>query len=298
MREKMSKTYQENNLDIRGGLHWQMAPLHLMEAKPKPPFVITESGRFFARSKFFSRREGVDGYLFIYTQSGKGCLKYKGGEYKLYPGSIALLDCKQSHEYRTYDESSGGWTFYWLHCVSDNINFYEQVIYGNSFSLLETGEKTLHIFEDAIGRLPYSDPENLLKLHYCVDSLLALMINGSKAEDPADGKKTEKKEIIMNAAKYLKENYWMPFDMEKIADQFNLSKDYFARLFKEYTGMTPHNFVTNERISNSKILLQSTDEPVSRLCFMVGFRDESNFTRKFRELTGETPGTYRLKMQY
>lgn len=293
----MKESYQENNLDVGGRLTWRMAPIYDINTKMTPPFVITESGRFFARPKFYSKREGVEGYLFIYTQFGKGLLKYRGGEYELLPGSIALIDCNQRHEYRTYDEENGNWTFYWLHCLNENLNFYTHAIYGDSFFLLKTGEKTPRIFEDVINNLQYSDPGSLFKLHESVNSLLALMIETAQSEKPISGKKTEKREIIKIAAKYLKDNHWQPFDLDELAKQFNMSKYYFVRLFKEHTGMTPHNFVTAERLNVSKILLQSTEEPISKICLITGFTDESNFTRKFRELTGETPGTYRLKMK-
>ena len=294
----MQEGFQENNLDITGRLIWRMAPMFEIITRPIPPFVIIESGEFNARSKFFSRREGRDGYLILYTQSGKGLLRYKGGEYELTPGSAVLIDCRLRHEYRTYDETDGVWSFYWLHFTSEYMNFYTQTIYGESYSLLRLGGDPLPIIGTVLENLQYGTPEKLLLLSECVNKLLMLMIEAAGAEKLEREKPTATKEMLREAAEYFKDNYWMlDLHLDQVAKRFNISMFHFVKVFKEYSGMTPHSFLITERVNAAKIKLQTSDLPINEICRLVGFRSETNFINKFKAIYKQTPQAYRQSMQ-
>jgi AraC-like DNA-binding protein len=288
--------FQENNLDIGGRLIWKMSPMQDIYKSATPPFIITESGMFNARPKFYSRREGVDGYLFLYTQSGKGLLKYQGRDYELFPGGGVLIDCTQRHEYKTYDETEGEWVFYWLHFYCEYFAFYSQLIYKNTFSVLDLAGEPLRILDEVLNNLPFSDPESLMVLNDSVNRLLKHMAEVSHAFRPKMGKEETNKAMLKKTVGYIKENYWKPFILEDAANHCGFSKFYFLRLFKEYTGMTPYRFLTIERINIAKQLLLTTDMQILEICVMVGFRDDSNFIRTFKSVTGTTPHLFRLRM--
>jgi hypothetical protein len=152
----MPEGFQENNLDVGGRLVWRTAPMFEIITHPLPPFVVMESGEFNARPKFFSRREGRKGFLILYTRSGKGLLKYKDGEYELLPGGAVLIDCRLRHEYRTYDDTDGAWSFCWLHFTCEHMDFYTQAIYGDSYGPLRLGGDPLHIIDTVLKNLHHS----------------------------------------------------------------------------------------------------------------------------------------------
>jgi len=294
---KNIEAYQENNLDIGGRLIWMMAPVFEIAKHDTPPFIVAESGKFFARPKFFSRREGRDGYLLLYTQAGKGLLQYKGGEYKLLPGSVALIDCNLLHEYRTFDDMDGNWTFYWLHFYCESANFFTQMIYRGSFSILDLGETPPQIFDAVLKNLPYSEPDSLLATSESVHRLLMQMIEAAGIPKTKQGKETTNKERIKEAVEYIKANYWQPINLEDVAKRFGLSKYHFIRVFKEYTGMTPYRFLIVERVNVGKKLLQTTDLKIFEISIMTGFADEGHFIRTFKSISGIPPKAYRLSMQ-
>ena len=306
----MKKAYQENNLDIEFPVIWSIAPNYDTQRTPSP-FVVDESGKFFAREEFFSKREGLEGHLILYTQEGKGLLRYKGGEYILLPGSIALIDCNESHEYKTLGSS---WVFYWLHFFCGYMNFYSQAIYGDSFALLEAAVKPPRIFDKITNNLKYSDPGRLVLLNDCVHKILMLMADSKPfAEKPKPAppirparpvrvkkpsiKKISIMEGMKRVAEAMKQFYWHSFDLENTARSFNMSKFNFIRVFADYAGMPPHRFLLNARIDEAKILLRKDDRRISEVGAMVGFPDERNFTRIFKSVTGVSPGYYRKSEQ-
>ena len=286
--------FQKTNLDIGGRLIWSIAPTDDISKNATPPFVILETGKFFARENFYSRREGASGYLMLYTQSGKGKLKYKDEEYELLPGSTALIDCFQYHEYKTFDDTSGNWTFYWLHFLGEHTNFFMQLIYKYSFTVLDLGETPLNIFEDILKNLQYSTPEYLMVLHDAIYKILMLMIEQSTSAKSGKTKELTNNEAIKKAVDYIKINHWQPLVLEDVAKQFGMSKFYFLRLFKDFTGMTPYRYMIIERVNMAKKLLQTTNMKISEISLMVGFADEGNFIRTFKSISGMTPKMYRL----
>ena len=294
----MQENYQENNLDIGGRLIWRMAPMFEITTRPMPPFVIEESGAFNARAQFFSRREGRDGFLILYTQSGKGLLKYKGDEYELMPGSAVLIDCRLRHEYRTYDDTDGAWSFCWLHFNSVHMDFYTQVIYAESYCPLRLGGDPLHIIDTVFNNLHHGTPEKLMLLSDCINKLLLLMAEAANADKEKRERPTATKEMLREAAEYIKDNYWATdLSLDKVAVRFNISKFRLINVFKEYTGMTPHSFLITERVNAAKIHLQTTDLTISAISVMVGFKSETNFINKFKAVYKQTPQAYRQSMQ-
>jgi len=284
----------KNTLDIAGPVVWSIAPMHITRDLPAPPFVISEAGHFSARSEYFVRREGETGFLFLYTQNGRGLLSYNGNNYELTPRTIVLVNCALDHEYKTHGNR---WDFYWLHFTGDSMDFYAELIYGSNYSPLDIGNKAVSSFENVIDNLRYSDPQRLLSLSNSITDILAMMADAVESTKPLKGRPSYIKVIIEDAALYLKDNHWQPFDLEELASRFNLSKYHFLREFKQYTGMTPLGFVTAERISRAMVLLQTTNETIHNICCIIGFKDENNFGRKFKELTGETPREFRYRMK-
>jgi len=73
----------------------------------------------------------------------------------------------------------------------------------------------------------------------------------------------------------------------------NLSRGYFIRAFRETTGVTPYQWLVNERIVRARELLKGSDIPLSEVAIACGFSDQSHFTRVFTSVVGTTPGHWR-----
>ncbi len=81
------------------------------------------------------------------------------------------------------------------------------------------------------------------------------------------------------------------FNLDNWAQQFNLDKFKFMRLFKSQTGMTPNQYSIFQRIKKSQNLLaQGIDLTDCALEF--GFYDLPHFHKHFKNITGVTPSTY------
>jgi len=72
-----------------------------------------------------------------------------------------------------------------------------------------------------------------------------------------------------------------------------MSAYHFARMFKDSTGYSPHQYIVQCRVNRAKELLVDTKLPITDVAFEVGYRTQSHFTTAFGRLAGMTPAAFR-----
>ena len=97
---------------------------------------------------------------------------------------------------------------------------------------------------------------------------------------------------IHEALSFMEDNFNQGFHVEEIADHIGLSADYFSRLFKQFTGLSPMEYLKNIRLAKATELLRDSSNPIASVAFSVGFDDPSYFTRQFRQALGMSPSRY------
>lgn len=78
-----------------------------------------------------------------------------------------------------------------------------------------------------------------------------------------------------------------------LAEQVHLSADHFLKAFQAATGVTPYQYVMNQRLQRAQALLRETSLTVADVGARVGFRNVSNFCLRFQKYVGMTPAHYR-----
>ncbi|MBK5648468.1 MAG: helix-turn-helix transcriptional regulator [Acinetobacter sp.] len=71
------------------------------------------------------------------------------------------------------------------------------------------------------------------------------------------------------------------------------SPNYFASLFKQSMGITPHQYVMQCRIEKAKVLLKQGHLTLVEVSQQVGFQNQSHFTRVFKLHTNITPKVFK-----
>ncbi|MFC0470926.1 response regulator [Halalkalibacter kiskunsagensis] len=98
---------------------------------------------------------------------------------------------------------------------------------------------------------------------------------------------------IKKAQSYLKENFTKEIGIESVSEEVDLSVSYFSVLFKQKTGVTFLEYVTNLRIEHACILLKTTDLKTYEIANMVGYNDQRYFSQVFKKRLQVTPSQYR-----
>jgi AraC family transcriptional regulator len=81
--------------------------------------------------------------------------------------------------------------------------------------------------------------------------------------------------------------------LEMLARHIGFSPYHFARLFRQTTGESPHQFVLRQRLMVAQRLLTETDLPLADVALRVGIPNQSHFTQTFKRRLGITPHVYR-----
>ena len=102
---------------------------------------------------------------------------------------------------------------------------------------------------------------------------------------------------ILQVQRKLEKNYTEDIDIDKLAQEFGMSRRTFERRFKTATGDTPLLYLQRVRVEVAKQLLEEKNSSFDEVSYEVGYENSSFFSKIFVKHTGLRPGEYRLKFQ-
>jgi len=108
-----------------------------------------------------------------------------------------------------------------------------------------------------------------------------------------DEGKTDKKIIISQIKQYLNDNYNKSISNEMLSALFGFVPSYISKIFRNQTGVSPSEYLTNLRIEKAKNLLDTRKDLLIReVSLLVGYNDPYYFSKAFRKITGLWPTQY------
>jgi len=84
--------------------------------------------------------------------------------------------------------------------------------------------------------------------------------------------------------------------LDELAALVSLSRYHFCTAFRQATGSTPHQWLTNLRIARAKEMLTDPLLSVTEIGLCVGYQTPSSFSASFRKLVGATPSEFRRRL--
>lgn len=81
--------------------------------------------------------------------------------------------------------------------------------------------------------------------------------------------------------------------IEDMARETRLSPSRFTTLFRQATGLPPHAFILNERLTSAKAALASGKEPLADIANRLGFSSPRHFSTLFKSTFGHSPSDIR-----
>lgn len=98
---------------------------------------------------------------------------------------------------------------------------------------------------------------------------------------------------IQKAIEYLKLNYKLQPSLEEIAEHVNLSPFHFQRMFKDWAGVTPKQFLQYLSIEHAKGILDAQQSTLFDVAYETGLSGTSRLHDLFIKVEGMTPGEYK-----
>lgn len=101
---------------------------------------------------------------------------------------------------------------------------------------------------------------------------------------------------LSHAVSFIEENYATNITLQELADLVHLSEGQFCRAFKDFTGMSPIQYLVRCRVLRSCTELLQTERKITDIALSCGFNNVSYYNRAFLKLMKMTPGQYRNTM--
>ena len=106
-------------------------------------------------------------------------------------------------------------------------------------------------------------------------------------------RQVENRKPIRVAQEYIVSHYSEALKLETVAEIVFLSPAYFSSLFKEETGRSFVNYLTDYRLEKAKDMLRGSRASVQEIASSVGYSDQRYFSKLFRQTVGIKPTEYR-----
>lgn len=94
---------------------------------------------------------------------------------------------------------------------------------------------------------------------------------------------------------YIQRHYHEQLRLEDAARKAHLSDNYFSQRFREETGRSFSDYLTDVRITEAKRLLQQPGLSTEEIAERVGYPNANYFVRVFKKATGSTVTAYRKR---
>lgn len=183
------------------------------------------------------------------------------------------------NEHSPLVDNNEGWLF-----ANDNFYF--------------TNEVAIH---QLIGRLIYLFTENNAAKDYFANLVLQelivrLMQTKARMVLSTNLQQLANTNRLAYAIKYVQENIHRNLTIKDLADKACMSEPNFFRCFKQQYGITPVEYINQQRIQLAMKLLYNTSYSVSDICFACGYNNLNYFQKVFKKAAGDTPANYRKKI--
>lgn len=247
---------------------------------------------------YFNWNKGriLDEYQIIYISKGKGyfesssCVKTTINE-----GSIIFLFPGEWHRFKP--ETETGWNEFWLACkgnIIENMEHHEFI--SRTTPIIEIGisERIVHLFSEIIEKtkhekMGYQFYITGIALHLC-----GIIQYKAKQFGQKTGNKTET--LISRAQIMLREKMNQNIKIETVAQELNVSYSWFRKAFKNYTGISPKQYLLQLKIEKAKIMLSDNSKTIKEIAFELHFDNAAFFSKQFKQKTGRTPESFRIKL--
>lgn len=248
------------------------------------------------QARYFQQRFAPhvhEGYSIVAIEAGAQCFWHRGADHLAPVGSVVLINPDEMHTGARAHEA--GWSYR---------GYYPQLEHMTAvLGELELGHSGTPAFSSSV----LQDPvvyRALLGLHHSAQSgasaleqqsawreaALLLMQRHARVRD-ADAPGNEPA-AVARARELLDARLDCPPSLEELAAAVNLSPFYFARVFRQATGLPPHAWLKQRRLGRARTLLRLGYLPFN-VAFDLGFADQSHLNRQFKQAYGVTPGEYR-----
>jgi AraC family transcriptional regulator of arabinose operon len=272
------------------------------DATINPPLSmprLLSSGHFRTEPSYCTVREdGRRDWLLFYTLSGSGRIVHMDGPLLTQAGQCVIYPPGVPHDYRTAP-GLREWEFQWAHFLPWThwlgLLSWPQVYRGIKF--LHVRDRSVHArVGDALDRMCQhrSGPQRQREL-FAMNALEEALLWLNSVNPGLEQTRFDQR--IRSAMDYMCRHFTRKVTLGEVARECGLSPSRFSHLFREQVGLTPVQYLEQQRIRRSQELLEDSALSIARISDMVGYESPFYFSRRFSAVVGTSPRMYRTRAE-
>ena len=161
---------------------------------------------------------------------------------------------------------------------------------------LQNCERISEIFIAIEEHYASGNPESDIILQSLILELIYLLEKSNSVPKTEHVPKKNNRKIIEDTVSYINENLTANLSLESLAARANFSSVYFHKLFKSSTGKTLRDYIEEQRIKKSIILLTSSELTLTEIAYECGFSSQSYFSYAFKKRMKSSPREYAARL--
>ena len=283
-----------NSVDLKWGLAVNSVGYQdILPGCPYPPKEHPERYLF-----TYGRGRVLSEYQLLYITKGEGLFSSeatgRGRDIRICAGDMFLLFPGVWHTYKPLEES--GWKEHWVGFTAE---FMDKLVRNGFFSkekpVLKVGihSEITDLYTKAIDIASSQESGFQQALYGIVSHILSLTYYYDKNHPYIESDISDR----INSAKIIISDKFVTITPKDVAEAVCMSYSNFRKIFKEYTGFSPAQYIQDVKINKAKELLTNTGMTVKEIALTLGYENNDYFFTAFRKKEACTPQDYRLFTQ-
>lgn len=255
---------------------------------------ITDTGWYpEAKHHFRERPRGADENILILCVNGAGWFEIKGCRSRLGPGQALVIPQGVPHLYEADPKTP--WSIHWMHFKGNDAGYYMQLLPDNQYSIPVSSDCMTAL--ESIFKAGYTaildsySSSNILYLAQLAHHLLGQLFYHNRAYSPE--LRAPASHDLQATLTHILEHCTEPITRSDLARHAGLSVAHFSALFKRQTGVSPIQYLIEQRMRRACRLLDTTCLTIREIAAQTGYDDPYYFSRLFSQTIGHSPRQYR-----
>ncbi len=275
--------------------------------KLETDFIVNECGHYVQEEGGARRPTGRMDYQILYIAAGRVYFWLDGKRETAESGTMVVYPPYEKQIY-TYDHSVTS-DVYWIHFFGSDTSSFLQDLDLPYVTLIPAilPESALALWEQIIGEMLYKRPhyQQMVKalafqLFITLSRSRIHMEEKQKALRTSGrlyAKKDRQQELVEALIDEINKNYASELSVEQMARNNGMSTAWLNQRFKQYTGLSPQQYITKTRLSHARQMLSEPAYNIGEIAQMCGYSDPLYFSRLFHARFGCSPKEFRLRVQ-
>jgi AraC-like DNA-binding protein len=260
-------------------------------AETEAPFFIEMTGISYCDDTYRIARKNCPFYVFEYILEGEGTVIVDGKTFTAKKGDVYILHRNSNHRY--FSDRTNPWTKIWFNAKGSLIDSLIQIYKLGTINHIE-GTEVSSLFYQILSKAKRAKNSNANFLEEASLLFYKMILTLYPCVHKTDPAYSLEAGILKE---YLDKNNMNKVVLKDLCDQIYHSPSQTIRIFKKAYGITPYQYLMNQKLELAKLILLNTNKSIKEISMELNFYDEHYFSNFFKEKIGISPLNYRKTNQ-